>query len=141
MTTNTRTPTQPKASTQSEPLKPVVPSLETAYRTMRKHIDTAQNFEQFFQLSIMYASRAQKEKFLQEQDKINSLSEPSKEQMFQFVKQSIPPESEVVITRSEIVAQTGTIAVKSKDGKKQGLVSLILEDNMWKLEKESWKQR
>jgi hypothetical protein len=108
------------------------------YLEMRRELDSVQDYAQFEALVQKYGSSKWISKIESGRAQIDALPTQFKDQLVTIAKN--PPSSEITYIQEVINGGSATLKVSSNKSGFRGTVVMILENEQWKIEKESWAQ-
>ncbi len=126
----TPTPTEEK----SQILTP-----KESYQKMKAEADNIKSYTDFEPYILKYGSKEQIAKLEANQKQVNALPQSFKDQVLALAKG--PSSSEITTIQETINGNVATLNVQTTKPGLKGVVTLVLENNQWKLELESWKQQ
>ncbi len=107
------------------------------YLAYKQEFDNSQDFDSYTAVVKKYGTASQVVKIRESE----SLSSELKENIFSIAKSLAPSYSDLDIDNIQetITGNTATLIINTKDGSLQGTITMIKENNAWKLEEDSWK--
>jgi hypothetical protein len=115
-------------------------SPKEAYLKMKAEFDNIKIYDDLEAFTLKYGSKNQIAELEANREKINALPQSFKDQIVASMKSLSPSSKEITTIEETISGNTATLNVQSTKPGLKGTVTLVLEDNQWKLELESWKQ-
>ncbi len=125
----------------STPVEIKYPELEPKefWLKIKLEEDNLKNFDEMKEFVLKYSSKKSIASGIPSYDElINSMSSSALQTIFDAHKSSIPSSKEISGITETIDGNRVTLIVKSTKIGYSGRVTMILEDNQWKLENESW---
>lgn len=131
----------PKSATppaQTVQTSPKISPKET-YLKMRAEMDSVKTYADLEAITLKYGSKTQVEKINVNRAQINALPSAFKDQLATMAKN--PASKDITTIQESISGNTATLNVSSTKPGFKGTITLVLENDKWKLELESWKQQ
>ncbi len=107
----------------------------------RSEMQKTKTLEDLYQVSLKYGDKESVKKYQADKEKMDTSSIITKQAVYEMIINLIPKISEIDMAniKEEKNSTSSTLTLNTKDGKSSGTVSMIKEDNAWKISKESWK--
>jgi len=132
------TPTPPPATTGE---KPQVLTPKESYLKMKAEADNIETYAELEAFILKYGTKNRIAELKPELEKVSTLPPSAQEQMVTDWKSLSPSSTEITTIQEIINGNTATLNVQSTKPGLIGTVTLVLEDNQWKLWLEDWKQK
>jgi len=135
--------TKNKPTTSQSCIKEIPPetkkednSAKDIYLEYKAEFDKTNNFEDYIELVKKYGSSDQTSKIEQSEN----LSQEFKDSLFDLMKTVSPTTEEINNIEENINSDTSILTISaSKEGNElEGIVKMIKENSLWKIEEESW---
>jgi|SRR3989344_3475932 len=136
--TTENTPVSP-TPTETTQVVPQTMSPKETYLKMRAEMDSVKTYADLEAITIKYGSKTQVEKINANRAQIDALPAAFKDQLATMAKN--PASKDITTVQETISGNIATLNVSSTKPGFKGTVTMVLENNQWKLELESWKQQ
>lgn len=130
--------TEPETLKQEELL--TVDKAKEAYLNMKSEFDKAENYDALEELYKKYGTENKLLEFYNSQAQIDILAGTFKEAAFNMIKQNFPSQEKIKEITGILSDNQAKLYSLTHDGKKEGTIIMVLENNIWKLDSESWKE-
>lgn len=117
---------------QPEPVKTLSP--KDLWLAMKVEFEQIQNYEDFIKWSDKYVSKAQ---IADRKNEYDNLSSSDKERFIAMVKGMSVKTADIKNIEEEIIGNSATLKLTLNDPDLRGIIKMVLEDNVWKLDLES----
>ncbi len=128
----------PTTSALTPEEKPQILGPKESYLKMKAEADNIKSYADFEAYVLKYGSKEQVAQLIANKKQIEALPQSFKDQIVALAKG--PLSSEITTIQETINGNTATLNVQTTKPGLTGVITLVLEDNLWKLELESWKQ-
>ncbi len=118
--------------------KPQILGPKESYLKMKAEADNIKSYADFEAYVLKYGSKEQVAQLIANKKQIEALPQAFKDQIVALAKG--PLSSEITTIQETINGNTATLNVQTTKPGLTGVITLVLEDNLWKLELESWEQ-
>lgn len=109
-----------------------------SYMEMKAEFDKIIDFAGLEAAVLKYGSKNRIEELEKEKKQYETMSDSLKENIVSALIKNMPKLNEIGEISSTIKGGVATLAISTIDLSKNGTIQIVLEDNEWKLESESW---
>jgi hypothetical protein len=119
--------------------KPQALGPKESWLKMKAEADNIKSYADLEVYTLKYGSKEQIAKLTASKQQIDSLSQSFKDQIVTMAKG--PLSSDITTIQETTNGNTATLNVQTSKSGLVGVITLVLQDNQWKLQLESWKQK
>lgn len=106
---------------------------KAVYMNYKEEFDKAESYSEYAALVRKYGSSDAIEKIDKASVPMSMLNSA-----FEMMKSVAPTASDFASVDEQITGDTATLSITTKDGESSGTISMVKEDGVWKVQKDSW---
>lgn len=137
--TPAQSPEQPATQAPTSEEKPQILGPKESWLKMKAEADNIKSYADLEAYTLKYGSKDQIAKLTASKQQIDALPQSFKDQIVAMAKG--PLSSEITTIQETTSGNTATLNIRTTKAGLTGAITLVLENNQWKLQLESWKQK